>query len=200
METIPRIPFENENHAEMGFEILTLQSLFSRRGKVRGLLGRPHRVEFYIIMYISRKPGMHYIDFHSVPFDEGALLFVSKGQVHAFEVVPGREGFIILFTENFVSKSLIRSDLPSLHRLYDYPFHDPAIQPNETGNVDFGSLFRQIQEEYELADTFAKEEILRSYLKLLLLKAERAKKTLTDPLGNAGGFEKFLIVTDLGEP
>jgi AraC-like DNA-binding protein len=200
MKTIPDIPFEKNDQVSMDFEIFTLESLFARKGRVRRLLESPHRLEFYNIIFMEKTPGVHYVDFRLWPFEEGALLFVSKGQVHAFQVHPDRRGFAILFTESFMSKNLIRSNLLSLHRLYNYHLHPPVIQPSEMGGVDFGSLVREMHREYTAPDDFAKEEILRLLLKLLLVKAERAKNTLIDARrSGATQLEKFAAFKRLVE-
>ena len=199
MKTIPEIPFEKQTGGEMEFEIFTLESLFAREGRVRPLLRKPHRVEFYNILYIEKQAGVHYIDFRSVPFGEGALVFVSPGQVHAFEVVPERRGALILVTENFLSKNLIRSDLLSLRRLYDCHFQRPVVRPDETARADFAKLVGEMIREYESDETFAKEEMLRLLLKMLLLKAERLKKRSAAPEGNSGWFEKFAAFRRLVE-
>ncbi len=199
MKTIPEIPFEKQTGGKMEFEIFTLESLFAREGRVRRLLRKPHRLEFYNILYIEKQAGVHYIDFRSVPFDEGALVFVSAGQVHAFEVVPERRGALILFTENFLSKNLIRSDLLSMRRLYDCHFQGPVVHPDETAKTDFKKLIGEMLREYELHEEFAKEEMLRLLLKMLLLKAERLKRRSAAPEGSTGWFEKFAAFRKLVE-
>jgi len=43
------------------------------------------------------------------------------GQVHAFDVRPDIDGFGILFTDDFLSKNLIHSDILSYYR---FTVHD----------------------------------------------------------------------------
>ena len=151
----------------------------------------PHKVDFYHILFITRGQGLHYIDLRPYEYNEGSILFISKGQVQAFEVNPDNDGFLILFTEAFLSKNLIHSETLSLYRLYNYHLHLPVIQPNQTGINVFNVIISEIYKEYNHPDEFAKEEILRLLLKLLLLKAERIKRTLIPQEKNSEWFIRF---------
>ncbi len=191
MQEIPQISFLKTNNSKIEFEIFTLRSLFSRQDNLNHPLGKPHRIEFYHILFITKGAGIHYIDFHPYEYNEGSILFISKGQVHAFEVRFDIDGFLILFTEAFLSKNLIHSDVLSLYRLYNYHLHLPIMQPEEAEENIFDNIINEIYREYNLSDNFAKEEILRLLLKLLLLKAERIKHTLIPPEKNAEWLIKF---------
>ena len=191
MKEIPKISFLKKIKAEIEFEILTLNSLFSRQDKLKFSLDKPHRVDFYHILYITKGTGLHYIDFRPYNFEEGSILFISKGQVHSFDVCPENDGFLILFTEVFLSKNLIHSDILSFYRLYNYHLHSPIMQPEEMGNMNLINIINEIYEEYYFSDDFAKEEILRLLLKLLLLKAERVKRTLIPQEKNSEWVIKF---------
>lgn len=195
MKKIPEILFSKKNKAELEFEVFMLNTLFSRKDKLTYLLDRPHRVDFYLILFITKGIGVHSVDGQRCEYHEGSMLFISKGQVHAFDVHSDTDGFVILFTESFLSKNLIHSDILSLYRLYNYHLHSPIIQPEEVGtNLSF--IIQEIYEEYNLSDNFAKEEILRLLLKLLLLKTERIRQTFIPKGKNSEWFIKFSIFRD----
>ena len=156
-------------------------------------------MEFYHIIFITKGSGEHFVDFKKYKYKAGSILFISKGQVHAFEVYPDRDGFVILFTEAFLSKNLIHSDILSLYRLYNYPFQVPIIQPEQIGKSNFLRMIREIYDEYNSPDGFAKEEMLRLLLKLILLKAERVKNTLLPKEKNSEWFIKFGIFRNMLE-
>ena len=191
MSEIPKISFLKPSDAKIEFEIFTLSTLFSRHHRQNLALDKPHRVDFYQILFITKGSGIHHIDFQPYTYKQGSILFISRGQVHAFEVLPDRDGFLILFTEAFLSKNLIHSDILSFYRLYNYHLHLPIMQPEEMGKNIFSRIINEIYEEYHVSDDFAKEEILRLLLKLLLLKAERIKHTLISKEKNAAWFNIF---------
>lgn len=111
-------------------------------------------------------------------FRPGSLIFISKGQVHSFEVRPEVRGHVILFTSDYLEKNLIHSEVVSLHRLYNYQLHAPVMPPEETAGEGFLELVSELTREYLQPAPFGKEEILRLLLKVLLLKAERIKQTV----------------------
>jgi AraC family transcriptional regulator, transcriptional activator of pobA len=190
-EEIPKIAFLKKSKAEIEFEIFTIQSLFSRQNKIDHPLDQPHRVAFYNIIYITKGTGVHSIDFHSYPYTEGSLIFISKDQVHSFDMESDIDGFVILFTDEFLSKNLFHSDILSFNRLYNYHLHEPIIYPEQACGEVFKNIVNEMCREYLLSNDFAKEEILRLLLKLLLLRAERIKRTMIPKEKNTEWFRTF---------
>ena len=188
---LPRISFLKKKNSQLEFEVFTLSSLFSRINKLEYALDIPQRVDFYHILFITKGMGSHYIDFRPYQYSPGSILFIAKGQVHAFEIRRDVDGFLILFTEDFLTKNLIQSDILSFSRLYNYHLYTPIMQPDETSGDIFRTIIKEIYREYKLADKFAKEEFLSLLLKLLLLKAERKKRILIWKEGNSNWFFKF---------
>ena len=174
---IPEISFLKKNN-ESEIEILRFKSLLQRQDRLNPSPEKPHRINFYIIMYITHGNGIHFIDFQPYKFDEGSIILVSKGQVHAFDFSNVRDGFLILFTDEFLSKNLIHSDILSLHKLYNYHLHKPVMCSEETKGLGFKNIINEISKEYDLSDDFAREELLRLLLKIVLLKMERFKHGL----------------------
>lgn len=177
MEEIPNLPFLKSRKTKLEFEIMTLSSLFSRNARLPIPLHVPQRLEFFNVMFITRGSGVHFIDFEPHEFRAGDVVFVSKGQAHSFSVSDQHDGFLMLFTEDFVSKNLADSDVLSFYRLYNYHSQSPVVRPSATEVPAFGHLVSEIYKEYGGAETFAKEESLKLMLKLFLLKAERIKRT-----------------------
>lgn len=176
---IPQVEFHKKKELAIEFEIMSLEDLFSRQDKILPPIDHAHRVKFHSIIYITAGQGTHHIDFRPYTFSRGSLIFTSRGQVHAFDVRPDVRGYLVLFTTNYLEENLIHSDVVSLYRLYNYHLHAPVMQPQETGGEGLHDLFKEIRREYANPDCFAKGEILRLYLKALLLKAERIKRTVT---------------------
>jgi AraC-like DNA-binding protein len=188
---LPRIPFSKKRETEIEFEIFSINSLFARQDKIDNQLDMPHYVDFYNIMYITRGTGTHYIDFKPYRYQKGSIIFVSRGQVHAFDVRSDVDGFVILFTDDFLSNNMIHSDILSMYRLYNYDLHEPVIQPEESDEEIFRKTIDEMYWEYLLSNNFAKEEILRLLLRLLLLRAERLKRILIPKETNTEWFATF---------
>lgn len=191
MNDIPNIAFSKKSRIEIDFEIFSIRSLFSRLDRIDNELDKPHRIDFHHIVYITRGSGFHTIDFKPYRYSEGSIYFISKGQVHAFDLQSDADGYIIIFTEEFLTKNLIHADILSFFRLYNYHLQTPIIQPDETGGDVFKSIIKEMYWEYLLSNDFAKEEILRLLLKLLLLRAERINQTRVSKGKNAEWFATF---------
>lgn len=188
---IPKIDFFKKSGYEIEFEILALEKLFSRNDSLPHSIARPHRLQFYNIIYITAGEGTHMVDFMTYAFSPGSLIFVSQGQVHAFDVRQGTKGHVLLFTDEYLKKNLIHSDIVSYYRLYNYHLHEPVMQPQETKDENFQYIFKEIEREYAYPDNFAKDEILRLLLKGVLLKAERVKRTAIVEQKNTEWFALF---------
>lgn len=190
-DNIPKVFFRKSEKDKFEFEVLTLKDLFSRGEGLDPPLDKPHRVWFYQILYITKGEGRHYIDFKPCEYFRGSLVFISAGQVHAFDVNLKTDGFLLLFTEDFLTKNMIHTDIFSCSRLYNYHLYQPDIPPNETSESIFNPTIHEIYNEYIFADTFAKEEMLGALLKLLLLKAERIQQTITPLENNSEWVNRF---------
>ena len=199
MREIPQVSFLRSGKAQIGFEIFTLSSLFSRYDTLPHPLDKPHRVEFYAILFITKGTGIHHIDFHSYKYVKGSLLFISKSQVHAFEVHPAVDGFLILFTEDFLLKNLIHSDTLSFCRLYNYPLYAPVLQAEQIGESAFDNIVAEIYAEFYSSDNFAREEILRLLLQLLLTKVAREQQLLISQKTTSSSISIFSTFRDLIE-
>lgn len=190
-ENIPMVSFYKGEKLKHEFEVLWLEDLFARQNELPFRLDQPCRVNFYHLVFITKGSGRHWIDFEPYNIRKGSLLFICQGQVHSFEPKPELGGIMLLFTEAFLQENMIHSDLLAYYRLYNYHLHSPVLQPVDTGGDVFQNIFQEIFKEFKAPDDFAKPEVLRSLLKLLLLKAERIKRTLVSGVEKSDWFIKF---------
>ncbi|GAB2562729.1 AraC family transcriptional regulator [Spirosoma areae] len=190
--TIPEIPFLKKSGPELEFDVISLKSLFQRQPTLNHSLARPHRLQFYGILYITQGEGRHYVDFKTYSYRPGTIIFVAREQVHAYEVNPRNEGYQFLFTENFLMQSLYQSDILPFGMLFNNPLTEPALQPADSQAEGLLVLAETIRAEYQWADDFAKQEILSNLLKIFLLKAERAKRHLMPSVRHPERYWQFL--------
>lgn len=175
---IPQVEFFKRKERAIEFELVAIEDLFTRQDKLVPPLDLPHRVKFHNILYITGGEGVHQIDFQPYPFSSGSLIFISRDQVHAFDVRADIRGYLLLFTTDYLEKNLTHSDVVSLYRLYNCHLYSPVMEPLDTRDEELEALFTEIKREYSNPDIMAKEEILRLLLKVLLLKAERIQKSV----------------------
>ncbi len=124
--------------------------------------------------------------------EETAKSFID-GRLHTGDVgYMDSDGYVFIvdrkkdmFTESFVSKSLIHSDLLSMSRLYNYHTQSPILHQQELQTAGVEHLIKDMHQEFLHGPDYAKEDMLRLQLKMLLLKAERAKRAATVGTRNA---------------
>ncbi len=111
---IPTIEFEPQEAISEGVELLELASLYKRAPNLPVDPFAPHRVKFHHLIYITEGVGTHFIDFNHHPFQPGSFIFINRHQVHAFDLDNQPQGFMILFTQEFVDSIQISIRMPTL--------------------------------------------------------------------------------------
>ena len=139
----------------------------------------PHRHSYYEIFFFVKGGGTHEIDFETFSVESNSLHFVSPGQTHLLQRALNSNGHVLLFSREFFHLGLQNKD-----SLYELPFLNNntskpivAIPGNEHGL--FNDLFQKIQSEYSSANPY-KEEVLRSYLNILLIHSKRLFKMVPE--------------------
>lgn len=159
------------------FEIVSLKNFFKNNPDLKEIQ-KFHRAERNMILIITSGLGKHIIDFKNYQFTNGSVIFIAKGQVHKFEVKPGNSGYLILFSEDFLSNNSIGSETLSQTWLYNYHIGLPKIQVNAEMREHFFDIIKKIYQEYKARNIFAKTEAIKTLLYLLLIKSERIKREL----------------------
>ncbi|WP_250655990.1 AraC family transcriptional regulator [Alkalimarinus coralli] len=106
---IPKVEFHSHQSENIGIEVIWLNDLYSRATPSDHNPSLPHRVEFHCFIYITKGEGVHFIDFNHYPVQAGSCIFVNKHQVQAFDFTNRPEGYLILFTDEFVD--VIRTNI-----------------------------------------------------------------------------------------
>lgn len=189
--TIPQIDFQNRQTKAFEFEINTAKELLSERRTHDHNPFRPHRIAFYAIIFVIEGEGFHFIDFKKYSYQKGTILFISKEQVHAFQKNEHLNAYFLLFTEKFLERSSLGSNLMQQLTVYNYHLYSPVLQLDEERFQVFYDMVIRIKREFDAPDDFATEEIIQSALKIFLFLAERIRKTRLKTLPQAFYQEEF---------
>lgn len=198
-DEIPKIAF-NRNK-DLDVEVMSFRELFSKLN--RSSDHDPfavHRIEFYLILIVKEEFYSHFVDFKSYELAAGSALFITQNQVHRFgEDLKKAEGICVIFNRSFMDKYYFLSDNYKLNRIFNYHIETPVIHQAEMGRDSLVDIAIQLYNEYHFPDEFAKAEMLRTLLNVLLLKAERAKEVQSAHVAPAGWLETFSAFKDLLE-
>lgn len=159
-----------------------------------------HKIEFYLIIYISKNVYHHFVDFDLYELSEGSALFIAKNQIHHFtKELLDSEGFIIIFNNIFLTNPSFLTDSLKFNRLFNYHIESPVIHQKDLGTDNFNSMILKLYQEYKFPSNIIKSEILRSLLHIILLQAERAKDKHSIQGVNTQWLEIFNSFKDLLE-
>lgn len=194
MKKIPQISFQaKEEQAE--FELLDISGLISQVDTSRDHDPRqPHRLTFFAVLIVTEGQGSHQVDLKKYALKKGSVLKIAKGQVHAFQDT-GYEGYLIVFTEDFILKYFSKSSIDFISHLYNYHISEPLVEKS-TFNEFYLTLFRQ---ELASENTYAQKNIIAKMLELYLLKLERLAQSYTSTKLNKEYYPKFIQFKNLVE-
>jgi AraC-like DNA-binding protein len=180
---IPQYQFNNRQ-TELDFEIISLERI---KNHARKNEYKPHRLDFYQLIVITRGRGQHEVDFEMIPYAENTVIPVAKGQVQRFIENPQLEGYAILFKPDF----LVKEEL-DYHYLYDFSIFLSSMKPSscKTGKEVF-TLLQEMILEQEKEDAFDSAEYQRNLLKNFLIMIERSKRQRTEIVCN-DSFQLYL--------
>jgi len=147
MKDIPEIHFniEKENQVN-GFELIVLEKLISdlKNSSVKNAF-RPHRLGFFNILIITEGEVNHIVDFEKHKLYAGDVMVISKGQIHCFDEYSSYRGYLILFTDTFIHKYIIRSTITQINHLYNYFLKQEKINNPENNLTFINSLKNELE-------------------------------------------------------
>ena len=129
--------------------------------------GKYERLDFYLFLHFTNGDGNHFIDFKSYKYQTGSSFFLSRYQVHKWDITDTTDGYLVLFTENFLSKS--EDDRELLLNLLSVQ-RSPKLSDN---NSILTESLQVIIREFNKPEDHYKEDILRAQLRVLLLQILR---------------------------
>lgn len=137
-------------------------------------VSRPHRHDFYMLLYITQGGGDHTIDFVKYRITPRSFFLMTPGQVHSWNLKAGTEGYIIFFTPAFyepgqTDRHLL--DFPFFHSLH--PGALVQLKREQAAVPDF--VIGEMSREYKAPEALDMR-LLRSYLDVVLLTLARHYK------------------------
>ncbi len=125
----------------------------------------PHRHTFYHLVLFTAGSGTHTIDFEQFTLTEGQIYFMIPGQVHSWQFGEDVDGYVINFSENFISAFLRRD-----HYLEQFPFLE-GIAMHSVINLDAEACPAAIQLiKNMLQESLKKERWYGDKMRLQLLE------------------------------
>ncbi|WP_054851005.1 AraC family transcriptional regulator [Olleya sp. ITB9] len=144
---VPQIVFDSKKPKNSGIEILTIESLASRKTEIIDHNPeKAHQVAFHMIVFYTQGESKQLVDFVWHPVKKNTIIHLSKGQINAFQFTKKLKGYILLFTETYLKNQINNSPKNEYLRLFNTHLFSPSIQvPQDSNIIRYFDLF---YEEY----------------------------------------------------
>lgn len=174
----------------IGFKIASLEFFFNKYTKSE--ISQPHRLHFYLILFITEGEGKHEIDFKTYFYKKGDFIFIRPGQVHTWKESSKPHGLMIFFTDDFFHKNQVHFKDIS----FTYPFNSllykPVLSLEKDKDYEVShALTAYMYQEFNTKETSVRNEILQCLLRTLLLKM-KALSEINKPIYNNEVQELFV--------
>jgi len=154
------------NNQEVTFAIRSMKEVIEMFGTTKDI---PHSHQYYTLIWSQNASGRHIIDYQDYQMKPDDIFFVSPGQVHQIEHTPEPEGWVILFSCDFLSKNYVSDSFISDLNLFSDVGSTPPIHINPETAFKLNEIVHHIYETFYSEDDF-KFEKMGAYLKLFLIE------------------------------
>jgi AraC family transcriptional regulator, transcriptional activator of pobA len=176
MKAIKHLPilkisnFDDYNHCEHCSNTFYIRS-FSTHLKENTFLDKPHGHDFYIVLFITKGTGVHYIDSKAYDVKPGMLFFLAPGQIHNWNLSDDVDGYILFFTKEYLLVDFNNNTLAKLPFFFN-PMNEPYLMLDREGKTEITETFTKIDFEYQQKRKFF-HDMIRLHLKILLIDLDR---------------------------
>jgi AraC-like DNA-binding protein len=131
---------------------------------------RPHRHEYYAIVFVEEGRGIHYVDFNEYPVQDRTIFFILPGQMHQLLFYSPPKGRIVLFTEDFLMQSAIPERLIKDLYLFNEYGISPPLHVTEAQMPVYLTLLSQMDYFTHHLENYT-TEAFGSLLRLFLIQS-----------------------------
>lgn len=148
---IPTVGFDHKKSNQAEIEIFDLESLHGQEYKSHSPQ-KPHRITFFMMVYIEKGSGAHMVDFKQYPFESGSILFVRREQVQAFDLSNKPSGKVIIFTQAFLDQVHANMRLPNYTPTHLNQARSPLLSLDEatcqSAKLLIGEVIKEIKSQH----------------------------------------------------
>lgn len=185
--------FENPRLTALGIEPMRLSELRARVPSPR--LAQPERIDFYLLMLVTKGTGRHGVDFEDGPLAPGSLVFVRPGQVQQWRLPSRVEAELVLVAPAALPQAsgiVVPREVEAL-ALDDWPSVS-TLAPDHAAEIaaDLARLRRDF-ERFETTDldvALIRHQLLIVLVRIARLHREHDRQT-REPAGRRAIYRSF---------
>jgi AraC-like DNA-binding protein len=190
-EKTVKVFFKNTINPKSSFDLLLLEDLYKRKDLDHNV-EEIHRVDFYLLLFVTEGNGSHFIDFKNYNLKKGSLLTIRKDQIHKFQKSESLKGYVLLITDDFLVSYLEKQEALKTLQLFNELLDVPKVQLEKNGFKLIQEILERIQTEYfKVMDDYTLG-IIRSELHILITKLFRIKSEGSDVLNSKKYLAEFI--------
>ncbi|MDN5212725.1 helix-turn-helix transcriptional regulator [Fulvivirgaceae bacterium BMA12] len=159
----------NEAFPKRFFNIDSMEAIYER---TNGKTNKPHRHDFYTIVWVGKGEGRHLIDFNSYPISDNLVFFVSPGQIHQIDTTAKPKGYIITFSNDFLVRSNISTEFITNINLFKPYSESPPLALTSDVVARIKAIMKEMQEFFNTDESF-KYQALGALMKLFLIHCNK---------------------------
>mgnify|MGYP003815369081 CR=1 FL=1 len=172
--TLPEISINDLSVSELHLQVINLNELESQSN---GMIRKPHRADFFQLLLVAGGTGTVKVDSQKYSLKPQSLFALSNGQVSLLSLDKNVSGYAVFFSPDFIYKYS-----EDLQWISDLSLFDPLtschfIELSEVEYYEMLSITKKIIFELNNSNKFAKDEILFNLLKIIIILAERLKRS-----------------------
>ncbi|GAB3114685.1 helix-turn-helix transcriptional regulator [Bordetella tumbae] len=161
--------FESTDFAGEGSFYFDLVRLQDQPGIPRGF---PHRHTYYHILWMSRAQGTHMLDFQHLEVRDGAVFFLTPGQLHAWTSSVAPQGYVMNISTAFFTHMFPRADDIAKFPFFHPTSGNPVLYLTRDQHDDMLPLLQAMEQEQQGRQP-GRYDVIRSYLLILLTQLRR---------------------------
>lgn len=157
-----------------------LISLSEFKKKYYYLIKHSHRINYFQLLLINKTGGNLWIDSVKYELKEKSIYSVAKGQILKFDLVNEQDGFIIIFSDEFIYKNPSDLDWVNTLKIFNYYENNSEILLTDAAYLELLSLYNKMQNEFSTQFETLRDGLLNNLLKAFLVISER-NQTIISP-------------------
>lgn len=135
---------------------------------------KAHIHSYYQILWFKKGKGKHFVDFKEYEILDNTLFFIAKNQVHYFDQ-NNYNGILMHFNEPLLIQNNNEVEFFLKFNLFNNPYQKPSCLLDYNTKIILDEYLNLITNELSGKNEFGQEEILRTYLKAVLIQVQRRK-------------------------
>lgn len=197
MEDLQHISFDRTKNPGIEFDLFPIEEVLELKNLDHNPT-RAHRVDFYVMLFITKGQGKHTVDFTDHAYEKGSIITIRKNQIHQFHR-SSSNGLLLIFTEEFMVSYLEQKEAEKIVKVFNELLTPQTTILNARQYEELGALIRQMEHEFRSALDSHTSSIIRNLLQAFMSKLYRIRMRETQAQNDHKYMRQFLQFQELIE-